>query len=118
MGNVDRKLSLEQAIEIRDDFKYLEGNTFEQGGIYLTIKKIIVGPYYSQKLNEFLQVYRQNENENIENEELLASSFKPASYCVYTLYENISKVFFHDNIFNLIEELKLDIDLSKYRLNN
>jgi hypothetical protein len=110
------ELTLEQAIKIRNDFNHLEGRNFELGGLDLTINKVIVGPYYSKKLNDFLEAYHKNDFEYRDDEEGLAKSFNPSSYCVYILYYDLQSISLYENIFSMGEKLDMYIDLEKYGL--
>jgi hypothetical protein len=108
------KLTLQQAIKIRDDFRHLEDKTVRSGGLEKGINRIVVGPYYSKALNDFNAAYYANDFESRDDEEKLAASLAPEAYCVYTFYHEINGTYIYENIFDTLKTLKKDIDLSKY----
>jgi|GEM_PF-5765868 hypothetical protein len=108
------KLTLEQAVKIRDDFKYLEGEAVESGDLEKWINRIVVAPYYSKALNDFNEAYHRGGFEDRDDEDVLASSLNPEAYCVFTFYEDINGVFIYENIFDTLKAMKKKIDLSKY----
>ncbi len=108
------QLTLKQAIKIRDDFKYLEEEAFEIMGSELDVNNVVVGPYYGEKLNDFIEAY--NNYGNGDNDETIARSFNPDAYCVYVFYYEIAGVLLYENIFDMLKEINQDIDLEKYGL--
>lgn len=113
----DIKLTLQQAIKLRDDFQYLEGEILDENGKYeRQIKRIIVGPFDEELYNRFSNTYTEHGYEDRDDEDDLAASFQPEAYKVYTLYVDFQStgVYMHENFLDTANALELEIDLSKY----
>ncbi|MBL0744975.1 hypothetical protein [Chryseolinea lacunae] len=105
----DPKLTLEQAIKIRNDFSYLEGETVDSNGVETEINRIVVAPYYGKEFEAFNQAYTDSVDD-----ELLATRLNPNAYLVFTFYEGINGVYAHESLFDTLKTLEIDIDLSQY----
>jgi len=108
------KLTIDQAISIRNDYRNLEGHKFSYSDLEKVINKIIVAPYYSEELNKFMDAYFRSDFENRDDEEELAKSFNPEAFCVFVLYHDIYSLNLYENIFEALESMGVKIDLTKY----
>ena len=109
------KLDLNQATQIRDDYRHLEGKTKKSGDLKMRINKVVVVPY-GPEFNDFIKVYYQNDFEYRDDEEVLAASFKPKQYGVFILYAEVGAVWMYANLFEFLEDQNIEIDLAKYSL--
>ena len=110
------KLTLAQALIIRDDFKYIEGDEYESGGIEQTINRIIVGPYPGDKCSAFFKMYIQNNWDSRDDEEILAQSFETKDFSVYMLLHDIRSVYIHEHLLRTLSRLNIEFDGAKYGL--
>ena len=110
------KLTIDQALKIRNEFRYLEGELVNTRGSDLQIDRIIVSPEYSPDFNKFIQKYYQDNWDELGNEEALAMTFNPNSYYVITLYYELGSILVYEPIFKTLNKLKVKIDYRKYGL--
>lgn len=112
---MNHKLNLKQAIQIRNDYRKLEGKTKKSGDMRLTVNKVVVVPY-GPEFNDFIKVYYQNDFEYRNDEDVLAASFKPKQFGVFVLFAEMEATWMYANIFEYLEEQNIKIDLAKYGL--
>jgi hypothetical protein len=113
----DIKLTLQQAIRIRDDFRHLEGEILDESRKYeRQIDCIIVGPFEGKLYDDFSKAYDKFDYEERDDEEKLAASYQPEAYSVYTLYFDFqgTGIKMHEHFFETAKAMELEIDLSKY----
>ena len=107
----DLKLTREQAIRIRDDFSYLEGELVDSKGVETEIERIVIAPYGDPEFNIFIEKCTDDVDD-----EILAASLNPGAYRVLTLFYRDHPVGLYESLFDTLETLGIDIDLAKYGL--
>ncbi|MEQ6120001.1 hypothetical protein [Reichenbachiella sp. MALMAid0571] len=105
------ELTLEQAIKIRNDFRFIEGMNTKKGS---TIQKVIVTPQYDNNFNDFLESYFKNDYLSGENEENLALTFNPRSFSVHCIMYEIQSVQLHGTLEKILDDLNISLNLEKY----
>jgi hypothetical protein len=110
------KLTFEQAVRIRDDFRHLEGEVIHSGGMDRQINRIVVAPCAGPKFNQFTEAYYKHDYEDRDDEENLAASLQPDGYMVCTFYFEVGVFHLHEKIFDTLKEMDIEVDLSKYEI--
>jgi hypothetical protein len=108
------ELQFNQAIKLKNDFLHLEGKTFNIDGIELTVQRVAIAPWYSEKLNKFIENYYKSRMKS-GDDETLVTQLNPSSYSVFVFYNELNGITLYDNIFNLDESLSINIDINKYK---
>ena len=108
------KLTLRQAILIRDDYEHIEGEDVQIDGSSFIINSLLIAPFDEKLRSQFLGDFYDKYFGNVDDISL-AELLSPKFYTVLALCHYKGSII-HEDIFKVLERKQIELDLSQYGL--